>query len=91
MNLVKNVQFSRQIKAPDRPREFNFRIHFGNPATICQIDVGDEKGNRHYFSMQLLDSQWKIRETTVANWILVAEPLLHAAIVEQESIIRHKS
>jgi hypothetical protein len=87
MNVVKNIQFSSNLKAGESLKEFNFRKLQAPPGQVYQIDVSDERGNRHFFSMQLVEGQWKIRGTLVANWILAAEPLLHEAIELQEATI----
>jgi hypothetical protein len=84
MNITKNVQFSSNIKAAGGLKEFNFRKQHGIQHLIYQIDVSDERGIRHSFSMLLHDGLWKIQETKIADWILTAEPLLNKAIEEQE-------
>ena len=84
MIVPKNVQFSRQIKSAGRLKEFNFRKQAGIEGQLYGIDVSDERGNRFSFSMHELQGQWKIRETSIAGWILEAEPLLHDAIENQD-------
>jgi hypothetical protein len=85
MILLKNIQFSCNIKAASSLKEFNFRKLPNTSDPIYKIDVSDERGSRHFFSMQLVDGQWKIQGPLVINWILDAEPLLGEAIEQQES------
>jgi hypothetical protein len=87
MIVIKNIQFSCNIKAADRLREFNFRKLQSTSDPVYQIDVSDERGNRHFFSMQLVGSEWKIRGALVAHWIVSAEQALHEAIEQQEAQI----
>jgi hypothetical protein len=87
MNFVKNIQFSSNIKAAGSLKEFNFRKQRGISESLYQIDVSDERGNRHFFSMQLSGAVWKIGDGAFADWIMAAEPMLHEAIVQQETQI----
>lgn len=87
MNVQKNIQFSRHIKTAGSLKEFNFRNQRGIPESVYLIDVSDERGNRHSFSMQLIDGSWNIREKSVADWIRAAVPELHAAIEHLEALI----
>ena len=87
MILVKNIQFSRNIKAAISIKEFNFRKLQNAQEPMYQIDVSDERGNRHFFSMHQVDGQWKIQGPLIVNWILEAEPLLHQAIEHREAQI----
>jgi hypothetical protein len=87
MIFVKNIQFSCNIKTAGSLKEFNFRKLQNTPEPVYQIDVSDERGNRHFFSMQLEGTEWKIRGALIANWIVSAEPLLHEAIEQQEILI----
>jgi len=80
----RNIQFSRLIKAGGRPREFNFRKPTPESITYM-VDVGDERGNRFIWSMEMADGQWKIKGALLPQWIIDAEILLQAAIVEQEN------
>jgi len=83
MNITKNVQFSCNIKTGGSFKEFNFRKQQGLPNPGYHIDVSDERGNRHVFSMQLIEGLWKIQESKIPDWILFSEPMLHQAIEQQ--------
>jgi hypothetical protein len=53
MAVLKNVQFSKLIKAEGRLREFNFRKSNGIGGPVYHVDVSDDRGNRYYINMLL--------------------------------------
>jgi hypothetical protein len=83
MASLKHIQFTCLIKANGRLKEFNFRKKSGLPELVYDIDVTDEKGNRHYFSMQLTGKLWTITEEVV-NWIREVSPVLQMVIEEHD-------
>jgi hypothetical protein len=83
MASLKHIQFTCLIKANGRLKEFNFRKKSGLPELVYDIDVTDEKGNRHYFSMQLTGKVWTITEEVV-NWIREVSPVLQMVIEEHD-------
>jgi hypothetical protein len=84
MEIPKNIAFTTLIKTGRRFHEFNFtRKHMGSVA-IYDIDVSDDRGERHYFSMRKSDGQWMIREQAVASWITDSSESFHEAIEREE-------
>jgi hypothetical protein len=83
----KNIQFSRLIKAGSGLKEFNFRKPNGLEGSFYEVDVSDDRGNRVYFRMQLIEELWKLQETLLPSWVILAEPLLQEAILEEEKVI----
>ncbi len=84
MAVLKNVQFSKLIKAEGRLREFNFRKSNGIAGPIYHVDVSDDRGNRYYINLQLEDNTWTVQEKNIAPWIKEAIPHFHPSIQEQE-------
>lgn len=84
LQFSKNIAFTKVIKASGRPREFNFRRKKKGDDFEYDIDVSDERGNRHYFSMHKEEGRWAVREKLLPAWIAEALPELPAAIEETE-------
>jgi hypothetical protein len=82
LNVRKNIQFTKLIKAPAQQREFNFRKIPGESESF-HVDVNDDRGNRIVFKMQLENGSWKISGNIVPKWITDAENKLHLAIEEE--------
>jgi hypothetical protein len=82
LNVRKNVQFTKLIKAPGHLKEFNFRKLPG-ASELFHVDVNDDRGNRIMFNMKLEDGQWKIADNIVPKWVTDAEQKLHSAIEEE--------
>ena len=61
MLSIKNVQFTKLLKAEGRLREFNFRKTASEGKTVFNIDVTDDRSNRILFHMQKQDDLWKIQ------------------------------
>lgn len=84
LQVTKNIQFTRLIKADGRLREFNFRKLGGLQEGFFSVDVADERGNRLLFKMQKDDYGWKIAEeiTELPDWVLASAQILHEKIEE---------
>jgi hypothetical protein len=80
MGVLKNIQFTELIKAQGHLKEFNFWKKPADKEVIYDVDVTDEKGNRHYFSMEPDGKNWMIREAEVPTWIKEVLALLQSAI-----------
>jgi hypothetical protein len=80
LEVVKNITFSRLVKASDRLREFNFRKVGGVSGGYFHVDVPDERGNRIIFKMHKNDGQWKIVDEYVPNWIAALEDAFNEVI-----------
>lgn len=84
MAVLKNVQFSKLIKSDGRLREFNFRKSNGIGGPVYHVDVSDDRGNRYYISMLLVENTWTVQENNLPEWAQEALEKLHPAILEQE-------
>lgn len=84
MAVLKNVQFSKLIKAEGRLREFNFRKSNGIAGPVYHVDVSDDRGNRYYINMLLENNTWTVQEKNLPAWIQDAVNQFHPAILEQE-------
>jgi len=85
IRFVKNVQFTKVLKAEGRMREFNFRKPNGREAALCTVDVSDDRGQRIIFTMQKDDNSnsWKILPQAVPAWITQLEGKLSELIEEE--------
>ena len=84
MAVLKNVQFSKLIKAEGRLREFNFRKSNGIVGPVYHVDVSDDRGNRYYLNLLLEQNTWTVQEKNLPPWIQEAVAQFHPAIQEQE-------
>lgn len=82
LQVVKNIQFTRLIKADGRLREFNFRKLGGLQEGIFSVDVADERGNRLLFKMHKEENTWKIIESGLPFWVTDSCTVLHEKIEE---------
>lgn len=83
MRSIKNIQFSKLIKAEGRLREFNFRKSSPNGEVLFMVDVTDDRSNRIMFQMQKENELWKIRPQLLPDWILKYESQLHELIQDE--------
>jgi hypothetical protein len=82
----RHIQFSKNIKSKGQLREFNFlRIKNGDIPTY-HVDVSDERGNRHYFSLIFENAKWVIGKSTLPDWIMDASNDLAAAVSDYETV-----
>ena len=77
---VKNVQFTRLLKAEGMLREFNFRRKVVQGKMIFNVDVTDDRANRIFFDMEKQDDVWKLHQQQLPNWITKSEKDLHELI-----------
>ena len=85
IQFVKNIQFSKLIKAEGRLREFNFRKTGTGSDEKCSVDTVDDRGNRIIFSMFKEGGAWKLSSTLLPKWICQYEVQLNDAIEEEIS------
>jgi hypothetical protein len=85
MIFHKQKQFSTTIRVNGGIREFNFLKRNSEAVPTYHIDVSDEQGTRHYFSLVFNGDHWHISGPTVPSWIQDAEKQLGNAVQEQET------
>ncbi len=83
IKFVKNIQFTRLIKADGRLREFNFRKMTLLQETLFSIDVVDDRGNRVMFRMRRQDNDWVIIAQPLPVWVQEQEQALSDMIKEE--------
>lgn len=83
IKFVKNIQFTRLIKADGRLREFNFRKMTLLQETLFSIDVVDDRGNRVMFRMRKQDNDWVIIAQPLPTWVQEQEQVLSDMIKEE--------
>jgi hypothetical protein len=83
VHFIRNIQFSKLVKADGRQREFNFRKSNGLQEGLFTVDVSDDRGNRIIFHMQKEDGVWKIVKQQLPPWIWENEANFHTLIEEE--------
>lgn len=83
LQFIKNIQFTRLVKADGRLREFNFRKSNGLQEGLFTVDVSDDRGNRIVFHMQKEEGVWKIKKQQIPAWIWENENNFHILIEEE--------
>lgn len=84
IQFIKNLQFTKLVKADGRLREFNFRKINGMKETLFTVDVSDDRGNRKMFKMQKEGNGWKINAAEeLPEWIFNNEAVLNDLIEEE--------
>ena len=84
IKFVKNIQFTKVLKAEGRMREFNFRKPNGREQALTTVDVSDDRGHRIIFNMEKTDdNNWHIIGQPLPNWVAQLEGKL-SEIIEEE-------
>lgn len=83
IRFIKNIQFTKLLKAEGRIREFNFRKPNGREDALCTVDVSDDRGQRIIFSMQKGDEGWRIITRSLPAWVTEQENKLSELIEEE--------
>ncbi len=83
IRFIKNIQFTKLVKANGRLKEFNFRKLKGAEEELFTVDVSDERGNRIIFSMAKEDNQWKLVEKDLPSWVIENESKFNELIEEE--------
>ncbi len=87
IEFIKNIQFTKLVKADGQLREFNFRKISGSKEGLFSVDVSDDRGNRKMFKMAKTDNQWKIvAEEALPEWIYKNESIFNELIEEELKI-----
>lgn len=80
IQFIRNIQFTKLIKAEGRLREFNFRKTGASGEERCSVDTVDDRGNRIIFTMTRENGSWKIGSALLPKWITQYETDLNDAI-----------
>ena len=83
IQFIKNIQFTKLIKADGHLREFNFRKLTGFQDELFTVDVSDDRGNRIMFRMRKEDGTWKIIAQPLPEWVIKNETIFHDQIEEE--------
>lgn len=84
IQFIKNIQFTKLVKADNRLREFNFRKINSQQDGLFTVDVSDDRGNRIIFNMEKTDSHWHIVPgTTLPDWITKNAAIFEELIEEE--------
>ena len=83
IQFIRNIQFTKLVKAEGRLREFNFRKSNGLQEGLFTVDVSDDLGNRIVLRMQREDGVWKIIKQQLPAWIWENEAVFHTLIEEE--------
>lgn len=82
LEVSKNVQFTRLLKADGRLREFNFRKLGGLHNGMFGVDVVNDRGDRIIFKLVKENADWKIFDRDVPAWVTAAAAELHEILEE---------
>jgi hypothetical protein len=82
LQVSKNIQFTRLVKADGRLHEFNFRKLYALQEGLFNVDVADDRGNRIIFKMQKKNTDWKITDEHIPQWVTKVEQQLSGVIEE---------
>jgi hypothetical protein len=83
IRFIKNIQFTKVLKAEGRMREFNFRKPNGREQALCTVDVSDDRGHRIVFNMEKENNDWKIIPQPLPAWVSQLENKLSELIEEE--------
>jgi len=83
IQFIRNIQFTKLVKADGRLQEFNFRKSNGLQEGLFTVDVSDDRGNRIVLRMQKEDGVWKIMKQQLPAWIWENEANFHTLIEEE--------
>ncbi len=84
LQFVKNIQFTKTIKAEGRLREFNFRKVNNPEDPHFTVDVVDDRGNRIMFRMRHDAQGWQIApQNLLPSWIIKSEEEFSHLIEEE--------
>lgn len=83
LQFIKNIQFTKLVKAEGRLREFNFRKQNRSDDAVFTVDVSDDRGNRIIFYMKKEDGQWKIVRQPLPEWLWRMESTFNELIEEE--------
>ncbi len=87
IEFIKNIQFTKLVKADGQLREFNFRKISGSKEGLFSVDVSDDRGNRKMFKMAKSNNTWSIvGEGPLADWIVKNESIFNELIEEELKI-----
>lgn len=87
LEVTKNIQFTRLLKADGRLREFNFRKLGGLYKGMFGVDVVNDRGDRIIFKMLQEDAKWKFADKELPAWITTVADQLHEKIEEMMNSI----
>ena len=84
IEFIKNIQFTKLVKADGQVREFNFRKISSSKEGLFSVDVSDDRGNRKMFKMEKGQNAWRILEDgQFPDWISKNEEVLNQLIEEE--------
>lgn len=78
IHYIRNIHFTKLLKADGRLREFNFRKLSGDKnENLFSVDVSDDRGNRIIFKMS--------KPSEAGGWTILPDQKLPEWILEHES------
>ena len=89
IEFIKNIQFTKLVKADGQLREFNFRKISGSKEGLFSVDVSDDRGNRKMFKMAKSENTWTIvGDDALPDWIYKNESIFNELIEEELRVNR---
>ena len=88
INFIRNIQFTKLLKAEGRLREFNFRKLTGLNEGLMTVDVSDDRGNRIMFTMQKNGNNWTFySDPILPEWVKESEQNLSEMIENELKLV----
>jgi hypothetical protein len=88
INFIRNIQFTKLLKAEGRLREFNFRKLTGLNEGLMTVDVSDDRGNRIMFTMQKNGNAWFFyMDPPLPDWVRDSEQNLSEMIENELKLV----
>jgi hypothetical protein len=88
INFIRNIQFTKLLKAEGRLREFNFRKLTGLNEGLMTVDVSDDRGNRIMFTMQKNGNAWFFySDPLLPDWVRDSEQNLSEMIENELKLV----
>ena len=88
INFIRNIQFTKLLKAEGRLREFNFRKLTGLNEGLMTVDVSDDRGNRIMFTMQKNGNSWNFyADPLLPDWVRDSEQNLSEMIENELKLV----
>ena len=85
LTIMKNVHFTKLVKAGHTLKEFNFRKLANSSGPAYHVDVTDDRANRIIFTMQKTEGGWILAPINIPNWINQVKQLLQEILDEAEN------
>jgi hypothetical protein len=85
LTIMKNIHFTRLIKAGSSVKEFNFRKLSYAKVPTFHVDVTDDRANRLVFTLQKLEDSWVMSPLNLPQWVKDAQNSLQEIVDDKKN------